>query len=95
MRKRVVPKIEQQRIEDYPPRLDSNLIRPLSKFVKRSPIPYPPSQRKISLAKPDPKIEGMKLVELKELAKSRGIKGYSKLKKSELVDLLLRSDASI
>jgi hypothetical protein len=30
----------------------------------------------------------MKLTELKELAKSRGIKGYSKLKKGELLELL-------
>lgn len=37
------------------------------------------------------KLEGMKLPQLKEVAKSRGIKGYSKLKKSELVELLLNS----
>uniref|UniRef100_A0A3Q7F3B7 Rho termination factor-like N-terminal domain-containing protein n=2 Tax=Solanum lycopersicum TaxID=4081 RepID=A0A3Q7F3B7_SOLLC len=35
------------------------------------------------------KIEEMKLPQLKELAKSRGLKGYSKLKKSELVELLI------
>lgn len=37
------------------------------------------------------KLEEMKLTELKEVAKSKGIKGYSKLKKSELVELLIRS----
>lgn len=37
------------------------------------------------------KLEEMKLVELKEFAKSKGIKGYSKLKKSELIELLIRS----
>ncbi|KAL8460692.1 hypothetical protein ACS0TY_031493 [Phlomoides rotata] len=36
-------------------------------------------------------LEKMKLAELKEVAKSKGIKGYSKLKKSELVELLNRS----
>ncbi|KAG6405105.1 hypothetical protein SASPL_132687 [Salvia splendens] len=42
------------------------------------------------------KLAEMKLPELKEVAKSKGIKGYSKLKKSELVELLSKSltDAS-
>ncbi|KAJ4823170.1 hypothetical protein Tsubulata_019224 [Turnera subulata] len=35
-----------------------------------------------------PRIEEMKLAELRGLAKSRGIKGYSKLKKGELQELL-------
>lgn len=35
------------------------------------------------------KLEDMKLTELKEIAKSKGIKGYSKLKKGELVELLI------
>lgn len=34
-----------------------------------------------------------KLPELRNLAKARGLKGYSKLKKSELVDLLASSDS--
>lgn len=33
-------------------------------------------------------LTSMKLVELKEFAKSRGVKGYSKLKKIDLVKLL-------
>ncbi|KAL3647734.1 hypothetical protein CASFOL_008702 [Castilleja foliolosa] len=33
-------------------------------------------------------LSGMKLLELRAVAKSRGLKGYSKLKKSELVELL-------
>ncbi|KAL0363484.1 UNVERIFIED_CONTAM: hypothetical protein Scaly_1303600 [Sesamum calycinum] len=37
------------------------------------------------------KFEEMKLAELKEVAKSKGIRGYSKLKKSELVELLISS----
>ncbi|OAY76942.1 SAP-like protein BP-73 [Ananas comosus] len=35
-----------------------------------------------------PDLGSMKLTELREIAKSRGIKGYSKLKKGELVELL-------
>lgn len=35
------------------------------------------------------KVEALKLAELKELAKSKGIKGYSKLRKAELVKLLV------
>ncbi|KAM4100948.1 hypothetical protein ACJW30_05G106800 [Castanea mollissima] len=73
-----------------------------SKFVKRSPIPSPstPTERILELnneaSQPRagrkefklPRIEDMKLTELKDLAKSRGLKGYSKLKKSELIELL-------
>ncbi|KAL0398445.1 UNVERIFIED_CONTAM: hypothetical protein Sradi_2187800 [Sesamum radiatum] len=40
---------------------------------------------------PEVKFEEMKLAELKEVAKSKGIRGYSKLKKSELVELLISS----
>lgn len=79
---------------------DSKLTRPRSNFVKRSPIPFPTTPRVISLEPNNkkltaageeldlPKVEEMKLAQLKALAKSRGIKGYSKLKKSELVSLL-------
>ncbi|XP_030968483.1 SAP-like protein BP-73 isoform X1 [Quercus lobata] len=73
-----------------------------SKFVKRSPIPSPstPRERILELNNEAsqasagrkelklPRIEEMKLTELKDLAKSRGFKGYSKLKKSELIELL-------
>ncbi|KAJ0966493.1 hypothetical protein J5N97_023410 [Dioscorea zingiberensis] len=38
-------------------------------------------------------LNSLKLSELRDLAKSRGIKGYSKLKKSDLVELLNRDDA--
>ncbi|KAL5989708.1 hypothetical protein ACLOJK_010602 [Asimina triloba] len=34
------------------------------------------------------RVDTLKLTELKELAKSRGVKGYSKLKKGELMELL-------
>ena len=79
---------------------DPKLSRPPSNFVKRSPIPYPTAPRgnylqhksdvaaetteELKLAN----IEKLKLTELKELAKTKGIKGYSRLKKSELVQLL-------
>lgn len=40
------------------------------------------------------KFAEMKLPQLKEVAKSKGIKGYSKLKKSELVELLIKTLAN-
>lgn len=64
---------------------DAKISRPPSNFVKRSPIPF------VERVEDEVKSEGletMKLGALKELAKSRGIKGYSKLKKSELIKLL-------
>lgn len=86
---------------DYPPTLDPRSTRLRSSFVKRSPIQSPiNSKEKVELKTETSvdnhveseavKVEEMKLPQLKELAKSRGLKGYSKLKKSELVELLTR-----
>jgi len=33
-------------------------------------------------------LEGLKLVELRAIAKNRGLKGYTKLRKAELLDFL-------
>ncbi|XP_022139843.1 uncharacterized protein LOC111010657 isoform X2 [Momordica charantia] len=84
------------------PAAEFKLVRPPSKFVKRSPIPSPPGRngsRSQLREEPSqaiaesremkfPSVENMKLTELKAVAKSRGIKGYSKLKKNELLELL-------
>ncbi|KAF8391210.1 hypothetical protein HHK36_023512 [Tetracentron sinense] len=99
--RRGAPKKERS-IQDSSPKVDFKLTRPPSSFVKRSPIP-PPSIPEVQVVEVieerSPaaiggkelkleRVEEMKLPELKELAKSRGIKGYSRLKKSELMDLL-------
>ncbi|XP_022898717.1 SAP-like protein BP-73 [Olea europaea var. sylvestris] len=89
---------------EYSSEKDARSSRPPSNFTKRSPIPSPSSPRnKVDLKSEvlptmdvdteiiSKKFEGMKLVELKEVAKSKGIRGYSKLKKGELVELLKRS----
>ncbi|MCE3049280.1 hypothetical protein HAX54_044515 [Datura stramonium] len=86
---------------DYSPTSDPKSTRPRSSFVKRSPIQSPFNFKEKVEIKTETsldnhvereaiKIEEMKLPQLKELAKSRGLKGYSKLKKSELVELLIR-----
>ncbi|XP_050147646.1 SAP-like protein BP-73 [Malus sylvestris] len=99
--RRTDPREEQ--MQSNPPVAEFKLTRPPSKFVKRSPIPHPSTPRSQFLdngATPSAtgrsgaeeldlaRVEGMKLPELKELAKSRGMRGYSKLKKMELVKLL-------
>ncbi|XP_019707330.2 uncharacterized protein [Elaeis guineensis] len=78
------------------------MSRPVTNFVKRSPIP-PPSLTLESIQKVSEEclpvvaaeekseiqtLDEMKLPELKELARKRGVKGYSKLKKGELLELL-------
>ncbi|XP_010246450.1 PREDICTED: rho-N domain-containing protein 1, chloroplastic [Nelumbo nucifera] len=106
-RRRVEPK-KKRVIEDDSPRAEFKLTRPPSKFVKRSPIPSlstprakvveATTVREVSFTtvggKKSRRIEEMKLTELKELAKSRGIKGYSRLKKGDLVELLKGSSLS-
>ncbi|CAK7350393.1 unnamed protein product [Dovyalis caffra] len=98
--KRSVPK--DQKTKEQNALADFKLTRPPSNFTKKSPIPSPatPGEKTTELnSEPSkakacsniselPRVAEMKLAELKELAKSRGIKGYSKLKKGELLELL-------
>lgn len=82
----------------------STLTRLPSNSVRKSPIPSIPAPRGRVLeledessaasgvedkqGQSDRTLERMKLPELKELAKSKKIKGYSKLKKRELIQVL-------
>ncbi|ESQ55516.1 hypothetical protein EUTSA_v10026132mg [Eutrema salsugineum] len=59
-------------VKSEPPKRQGNVARPPSSVAKRSPV--------------GPSTSGPR--ELKEVAKKRGIKGYSKLKKSEILELL-------
>ncbi|TXG47646.1 hypothetical protein EZV62_026940 [Acer yangbiense] len=102
-RREDVPKTEQE-IQKNEPVADRKLTRLPSNFVKRSPIPSPSTRSgKVPEQKSEtevsagiegkeqsklPRVEELKLPQLKELAKARGIKGYSRMKKSELVKLL-------
>ncbi|KAJ4912623.1 Rho termination factor [Raphanus sativus] len=79
------------------------VARPPSSFAKRAPTrPSASDPRgKLPITKSSmeetekeekpPLIETMKLAELKEVAKNRGLKGYSKLKKSEILELIRSS----
>lgn len=102
MTKRIGVSRKQQEVQEHPHVSDLKLTRPPSNFVKKSPIPSLSTPRgKVTEANNDalPAIMedkqvqaellvGLKLAELKELAKSRGLKGYSKLKKDELIKIL-------
>lgn len=100
-RRRSFPKKEEDEEHILSPVTDIKLTRPPSNFVKKSPIPFPsaPKGKEDQWKEASPasagsndstsrKIEEMKLQELKALAKSRGVRGYSRLKKNELVELL-------
>ncbi|CAD5328369.1 unnamed protein product [Arabidopsis thaliana] len=62
-------------VKEKPPKRQVELPRPPSSFVKRTPL---------SSSASGPR-------ELKEVAKNRGIKGYTKLRKSELLELIRSS----
>lgn len=80
---------------------DIRASRPQSNFFRKSPISPAPSKESVQKLAEDQvpqmdtdvsfelqKLEETKLAELKELAKTKGVKGYSKLKKGGLVELL-------
>ncbi|KAF7803290.1 SAP-like protein BP-73 [Senna tora] len=87
-----------KKVAEHPQETKFKLTRLPSSFVRKSPIPSPspsaPREVVLDLNDEDKQVqaerrlEKMKLTELKELAKSRKIKGYSKLKKGELIDIL-------
>jgi len=66
-----------------------NLEPPLPENLSTSPMPEPtPIVEDVEEVVIDINYKKMKVVELKKLCKSRGIKGYSKLKKKQLIELL-------
>lgn len=88
-------------MKEPPKRQQVKVARPPSSFAKRSPIKPSGPRGKLPITQSNkaleevtqqeekaPLIETMKLAELKEVAKNRGIKGYSKLKKGELLKLI-------
>ncbi|XP_022720371.1 uncharacterized protein LOC111278129 isoform X2 [Durio zibethinus] len=80
---------------------DFKLSRPPSNFVKRSPIPYATAPGGKNLGQSNEvaatneglklaNMEKLKLPELKKLARAKGIKGYSRLKKIDGCKKLLQ-----
>ncbi|XP_010439818.1 PREDICTED: uncharacterized protein LOC104723187 isoform X2 [Camelina sativa] len=92
-------------VKKEPPKRQVEVPRPASSLVKKTPtssasgprgtLPVSISDKALGeMTKEEEKaslIETMKLAELKEVAKKRGIKGYSKLRKSELLELIRSS----
>lgn len=76
------------------------LTRPPSNFVRKSPIPSALVEKSVELkngvnlkrTEAVEEIEKMTLPQLKEIAKCNGIKGYSRMKKAELIKLLSTSN---
>ncbi|KAE9594523.1 hypothetical protein Lal_00001197 [Lupinus albus] len=100
--KRIGLTTKQQEVKEHQHVSEFKLIRPPSNFVKKSPITSLSTSRGMGIGlHNDPlpaiignkqaqseRLEELKLAELKELAKSRGVKGFSKLKKGELIKTL-------
>ncbi|XP_028764966.1 uncharacterized protein LOC114722987 [Neltuma alba] len=94
----------EEEVSEHPQESNFKFTRLSSKFVRKSPIPLIPVPRRKALELNDEAsavsgagdkqgqsegtLERMKLSELKEIAKSKKIKGYSKLKKRELIEVL-------
>lgn len=76
--------------------IEAKKTRPPSNFIKKSPIPSSKGRNGVNDSKEVaatsekelPELEKLKVAELKEIAKVKGLRGYSKMKKSELVQLL-------
>lgn len=84
------------KVEKQPQETDFKLTRLPSSFVRKSPISSLSALRgevyelkdEDKQVQTETRLEKMKLQELKELAKSRKIKGYSKLNKGQLIEIL-------
>lgn len=89
------PKTELLSSSSSPPLLST---RPTSNFVRKSPIPSLVQEsvdlknrvdfQRTAAEAAVQELEKMKLPQLKEIAKCNGIKGYSRMKKAELIKLL-------
>jgi len=64
------------------------VVKPVVEPVSEKPVPVDPSVPKQDYSK-------MKVVELRELCRARGIKGYSGKRKEELIKLLTDNDNKV
>lgn len=66
---------------------------PIKSYQSPEETPVKPVKKtpKVDVAKERERLEGLKVVDLREIAKEKEISGYSALRKSELVDAILAS----
>lgn len=89
----VVP--EEIKVEKEAPKkvVKEKKTEPIKSYQSPEEAPAKPAKKaaKVDMSKEKERLEGLKVVDLREIAKEKDISGYSTLRKSELIDAILEN----